>query len=150
MRLLWDIRFGTERYPEKVARRLRTHNMGTWLAAAGSDGVVVLETWHEFSPGLVARTIFIPAGTVLTGATHREGCMAICFGDIEVGSPGCPLVRLTGYNVLSSAAGIKRIGRTFADTWFTTVHLNPGNETDIDKLEDALVVESARLQRRRL
>jgi hypothetical protein len=34
MRLLPDIRYGTERYPEKVARRLRTHNIGTWIAAA--------------------------------------------------------------------------------------------------------------------
>ena len=36
MRLLSDIRFGTERYPEKVARRLRTVNFGTRIAAAGS------------------------------------------------------------------------------------------------------------------
>ena len=36
MRLLPNIRFGTERYPEKVARRLRTLNIGTWIAAASS------------------------------------------------------------------------------------------------------------------
>ena len=40
MRLLSDIRFGTERYPEKVARRLRTVNIGTRLATA----------FHAFSP----------------------------------------------------------------------------------------------------
>jgi adenylate cyclase len=34
MRLLSDIRFGTERYPENVARRLRTVNIGTRIAAA--------------------------------------------------------------------------------------------------------------------
>ena len=34
MRLLLDIRFGTERYPEKVARRLRTVNIGTRIATA--------------------------------------------------------------------------------------------------------------------
>jgi adenylate cyclase len=34
MRLLLDIRFGTERYPEKAARRLRTVNIGTRIAAA--------------------------------------------------------------------------------------------------------------------
>jgi adenylate cyclase len=32
--LLPDIRFGTERYPEKVALRLRTINITAWLAAA--------------------------------------------------------------------------------------------------------------------
>lgn len=34
MRLLPSIRFGTERYPDKVARRLRTLNIATWSAAA--------------------------------------------------------------------------------------------------------------------
>ena len=34
MRLLSGIRFGTERYPEKVARRLRSVNIATWIAAA--------------------------------------------------------------------------------------------------------------------
>jgi adenylate cyclase len=34
MRLLPSIRFGTERYPEKVARRLRTLNIGTWIGSA--------------------------------------------------------------------------------------------------------------------
>ena len=34
MRVLTDIRFGTERYPEKVSRRLRTINFGSRIAAA--------------------------------------------------------------------------------------------------------------------
>ena len=34
MRLLPNIRFGTERYPDKVARRLRTLNIAVWAAAA--------------------------------------------------------------------------------------------------------------------
>ena len=34
MRLLPNIRFGTERYPEKVARRLRALNIATWVASA--------------------------------------------------------------------------------------------------------------------
>lgn len=34
MRLLPNIRFGTERYPEMVARRLRTLNIAVWMASA--------------------------------------------------------------------------------------------------------------------
>jgi adenylate cyclase len=34
MRLLPDIRYGTEGYPDKIARRLRALNIGTWIAAA--------------------------------------------------------------------------------------------------------------------
>ena len=34
MRLTRNIRYGTERYPEKVTRRLRALNIAAWLAAA--------------------------------------------------------------------------------------------------------------------
>src|SRR6516165_6593384 len=34
MRFLPDIRYRTENYPEKVARRLRALNLTTWIAAA--------------------------------------------------------------------------------------------------------------------
>ncbi|MBI3759364.1 MAG: hypothetical protein HY269_06370, partial [Deltaproteobacteria bacterium] len=34
MRFFPNIRYGTERYPEKVARRLRAVNIAAWLAAA--------------------------------------------------------------------------------------------------------------------
>jgi hypothetical protein len=33
-RLIPNIRYGTERYPEKVARRLRAMNIAVWTAAA--------------------------------------------------------------------------------------------------------------------
>jgi hypothetical protein len=36
MRFLPDIRYGTENYPEKVARQLRARNLTTWCGAAGS------------------------------------------------------------------------------------------------------------------
>lgn len=34
-RFIWDIRYGTAGYPDKVARRLRTVNIGTRIAAIG-------------------------------------------------------------------------------------------------------------------
>ena len=34
MRFLPDIRYGTENYPEKVARRLRAFNLTAWSSAA--------------------------------------------------------------------------------------------------------------------
>lgn len=110
---------------------------------------VVLETWHHFADGLVARTIMIPADTVLTGAAHKAEHLNICYGDIEVMTDS-GMQRLTGYHVIPSLPGTKRIGRTHADTLWTTVHLNPGNERDIAALEDALVEDAHRLQSRRL
>lgn len=119
------------------------------LAAEGQGAGVVLDTWHHFADGLVARTILIPAGTCLTGAAHKAEHLNVCHGDITVWTEQ-GMRRLTGYHVLPSMPGAKRVGLAHADTHWTTVHLNPGNELDIDKLEDALVEESHRLQRRRL
>jgi hypothetical protein len=121
---------------------------GELLALEMQGHGVELETWHHFADGLVARTIFIPAGTALTGAAHKAEHLNVCFGDIEVWTES-GMKRLTGYHVLPSLPGAKRAGRTFADTWWTTVHLNPGNERDLSKLEDALVEDSHKLQRRR-
>jgi hypothetical protein len=122
---------------------------GELLKLEGQGHGVVLETWHEFAQGLVARTIFIPAGTMLTGAAHKAEHLNICCGDIEVWTEH-GMRRLTGYHVLPSLPGAKRAGRTFADTWWTTVHANPGNERDLAKLEDALVETPEMLQTRRL
>jgi adenylate cyclase len=55
LRFLPDIRYGTENYPEKVARRLRALNIVTWSSAAvaafGFATVVVLE-FLDPKPGL--------------------------------------------------------------------------------------------------
>jgi hypothetical protein len=119
------------------------------LALEGQGHGLALETWHEFADGLVARTILIPAGTDLVGAEHKAEHLNICHGDITVWTEH-GMQRLTGYAVIPSLPGAKRIGRTHADTWWTTVHLNPGNERDVAKLEDALVACPESLQSRRL
>ena len=42
VRLLPNIRFGTERYPEKVARRLRALNIATRIASVVAGGYVIV------------------------------------------------------------------------------------------------------------
>jgi len=122
---------------------------GELLRAEAQGAGVVLDTWHHFADGLVARTILIPAGTCLTGAAHKAEHLNVCCGDITVWTED-GMKRITGYAVLPSLPGAKRVGLAHADTMWTTVHLNPGNEQDIDKLEDALVEDAEQLQRRRL
>lgn len=119
------------------------------LALEGQGHGLVLDTWHHFADGLVARTIFIPAGTDLCGCAHREEHLNICAGDITVWTEQ-GMKRLTGYHVLASLPGAKRVGRTHADTYWTTVHRNPTNERDLALLEDALVENADGLQSRRL
>lgn len=122
---------------------------GVLLQAEAQGAGVELETWHYFADGLVARTIRIPAGTVLTGAAHKAEHLNIAHGDITVWTEA-GMRRLTGYHVLPSLPGAKRVGYAHADTWWTTVHLNPRNERDIEALEDALVEDAHALQSRRL
>ena len=108
-----------------------------------------LPTWHHFADGLAARTILIKAGTCLTGAAHKSEHLNVCCGDITVWTED-GMRRLTGYHVLSSRPGAKRVGLAHDDTWWTTVHANPDNVTDVAVLEELFVEEASRLQSRRL
>lgn len=118
------------------------------LDIEAQGGGVTLETWHHFADGLVARTILIPAGTCLTGAEHRAEHLNICSGDVTVWTEA-GMRRITGHAVLPSLPGAKRVGLAHADTYWTTVHRNPGNERDVAKLEDALIANPEMLQSRR-
>ena len=82
MRFLPDIRYGTENYPEKVARRLRALNLTTWCGAAiavfgcatvrdpriprSEAGVV--EGWHGPRARRVDLGPWIPVASPLPGA----------------------------------------------------------------------------------
>jgi hypothetical protein len=93
--------------------------------------------WHHFSPGLYARQMFIPAGTVLTGAVHRTEHLCIVSGDIDVTTDDGMLHIRDLQRIIVSKPGTKRAGFTREDTLWTTVHAT--SETDLDKLVEELV-----------
>ena len=76
MRLLPNLRFGTERYPEKVARRLRRLNIATWVAAATHAFYALVlffyPTLHWLSAGNAVAALLY-AGIPLL---HRLGSLA--------------------------------------------------------------------------
>ena len=81
MRFLPDIRYGTENYPEKVARRLRAVNLAAWSAAAiaafGFANVVVLE-FLDPKPGLwKVGAVYALAASILASVPllHRFGTL---------------------------------------------------------------------------
>jgi hypothetical protein len=98
---------------------------------------------HYFCPGWYAREMFIPRGTVLTGAVHKAEHRVVFFGDITVWTDD-GMQRITGYREMSSAPGIKRVGYAHADTWCTGFFET--DETDIRKLEELLVEDAHLLQ----
>jgi hypothetical protein len=100
---------------------------------------VALHTEHIVHGGLSARTIFIPAGTVLTGAlTNLDNVCVVC-GDITVTTDDGAR-RLTGFHVLPAHAGAKRAGHAHADTWWVTLHRT--DLTNVADIEDEMTVES--------
>lgn len=108
---------------------------------------VDLLTEHTLSGGVYARTIHIPAGTVLTGATHKKDHVNVLFGDITVSTDN-GMMRLSGYHVIPTKAGAKRVGYAHADTVWTTICET--QLTDFEAIEDELVEESKMLQTRQL
>ncbi len=99
---------------------------------------------HYFSPGMYAREMIIPAGVWLTGRTHKdEHLCTISAGEITVWSEGGEGLRLQAPCTFTSFAGVKRVGYAHTAVVFTTFHLNPTNETNIEKLEELLTVPGA-------
>lgn len=105
-----------------------------------------LETLHLIHGGMYARSIFIPAGTVLTGALVEVENVCIVSGDITVTTDD-GAKRFTGYHVIPASAGHKRAGFAHADTYWTAVFKT--DLTDVQEIEDSITKESERLMTRR-
>jgi hypothetical protein len=87
---------------------------------------------HSFCGGMCARTIEIKAGTILTGAIHTQEQLNIVQGDITIITEEGER-RYTGFHVIPSPAGTKRVGYAHADTVWTTILKT--DETEIEKVE---------------
>ena len=83
MRGLPSTRFGTERYPEKVARRLRAVNIAAWLSAAVTAFFAVVRLldpvpgrWKIAAVNAIAALVF-----ALIPLLHRFGplCAPLAF-----------------------------------------------------------------------
>lgn len=92
---------------------------------------------HHFAPGLYAREILLPAGTIIVGKIHRHAhvntismgrvVVATEFGTTEMAAP-CTFV---------SKPGTKRAVVALEDTIWTTYH--PTDETDLERIEEHVI-----------
>lgn len=95
---------------------------------------------HSFCAGLYARTMHIPAGTVLTGAVHRaESFFVVRKGDLIVSTDTGPQ-RLGPGDMSVSQVNTKRAGIALTDVEVTTFHANPDNEQDPQQLWDMFTI----------
>jgi len=98
---------------------------------------------HSFAPGIYAREMFIPEGTLLIGKIHKhrhhnflmQGSIIVLTEDEGVKLLQAPLM-------IVSEPGTQRIGYAVTDTIWTTVHENKDNTEDLGIIEKRTVTDN--------
>lgn len=93
---------------------------------------VPIMTDHVIHGGMYCRTVFIPAGVMITGALIKVATILIVHGNAVVYIDGGPM-EVTGYNVVPASAGRKQAFVAREDTWLTMVF--PSKAKDVDEAE---------------
>jgi quercetin dioxygenase-like cupin family protein len=102
---------------------------------------VELSLKHHFADGIYAREMFMPAGTVLTGAVHKTKHMCILSqGRVRVATDDGP-VELVAPATLIAYPGAKRAIYALENSVWTNIHAT--TETDLDKLVEELTESTA-------
>jgi hypothetical protein len=90
-----------------------------------------IPTSHVIHAGMYARTIMIPAGTILTGALIKIATILIINGNV-IAYIGSETIEFTGYNVLPASENRKQAFLAKTDTYLTMIF-----PTDVDNINDA-------------
>lgn len=95
---------------------------------------------HRFMPGIYVREMFAPAGTMILGHEHKTEHMCLLLkGTLEILNENGTTSELTAPMMFAAKPGRKcAIART--DVIFCNMHAT--EETDVIKIEDALIVKS--------
>ena len=92
---------------------------------------------HLFSEGMYVREVTVPAGTLVIGKIHKHEHPAFLLkGEAFVITEYDGIKEMKGPCSFISPAGVKRAVFAKTELVWTTVHLNPENITDLEKLEE--------------
>lgn len=97
---------------------------------------------HHFSPGVYIRELTMPKDTYVLGHKHKEPCMNIVskgslrLVDIETGE----ITFIKAPCTFESKAGVRKLAYVIEECVWSNVH--PTIETDLDKLEEAIIDKS--------
>lgn len=98
---------------------------------------------HSFSDGIYVREIFIPANAKLTGKIHKhQHPNFLMSGVVKVITETGGEEMLYAPCSMISEPGTKRALYAVTDLIWITVHLNPTNTQDLQKLEKIVIAES--------
>lgn len=93
---------------------------------------------HYFAPGMYAREMSIPAGTVVVGAVHKtENLIVVSLGRLRIVTDEGTREIEAG-ETFTCLAGMKNAVVALEDSRWTNFFSNPTNETDPDKLVEIL------------
>ena len=97
---------------------------------------------HSFAPGIYAREMFIPEGTLLIGKIHKHRHHNFLMqGSIIVLTEEGGVKLLQAPLMIVSEPGTQRVGYALTDSIWTTAHVNEDDGQDIKVIEDRIVVE---------
>jgi hypothetical protein len=95
---------------------------------------------HHFAPGLYGREIIMPKGIFAIGHAHKEDCINVVLrGNVSVFIEG-KVKQIKGPCMFLGKAMDRKVGYVNEETVWITFH--PTTETNIEKLEDDLLVKS--------
>lgn len=100
------------------------------------------ELTHEFADKVYVRTIAMPAGHIVIGHEHKtEHFNIVHRGKCLVNMDG-ELQQIEGPCMFVSGPGVRKVLWIQEDTLWSTFHVNPDDERDIEKLEARYVVKT--------
>jgi len=104
-------------------------NVRQLTAAMAELPQVPIRTEHILHAGLYARTVFVPAGVIITGVLIKIPTLLIVHGDAMVYIGGASL-RLEGYNVVPAAAGRRQVFVAESDLHLTMLFASDAASVD--------------------
>ncbi len=121
-----------------LAHRLEALMKAGIAAGTATDAEPLMELAHAFIPGGYARQLWRPKGALIVGKTHRHPCFNFLMtGELTIWTDGeARTVKAPAFWV--SSGSVKRVTLAHEDSLLITVHATA--ETDLDKIEEALIV----------
>ena len=98
-------------------------------------------TSHFFAPGVYCRMYWLPTGDIVLGREHKTTHLNILTrGKVRVATPEGPIVFDARAEplIFVSGAGVQKTIFCEDECFWITVHPNPTDETDIEKLEEQI------------
>jgi len=98
---------------------------------------------HRFADNVYVREIFIPKDTLVVGKIHRHSHPNFLIkGEVSVVTETGGVERIKAPCSMISPAGTKRVVYTHEDTTWQTVHINPTNTQDLEKIEKEVIAKT--------